>query len=750
MIRSLAVFFAGTACLLASSTASWEMSTFTDFSKGRFTGLALSRDGRITLSPRLNTVLASDQPAIWAVAQAPDGSLYVGTGHRGRIYRVQPSGKSDVVWTSPQPEIFALAVGPDGALYAGTSPDGRVYRIHKGKATEYFNPQSKYIWALAFGKDNALYVGTGDQGKIFRVTRAGAGEVWYETGQSHVTAFAFDNDSRLLAGSEPNGLLYRISGKDKAFVLYDANLPEIRSITVAPDGAVYAAALGGGLEQRTQAAATAAQTAGQPGGTPTTTTTITVTDETQAGPELEPKPAEAPKTAAPPATIAPGTVVYTAPQAAVTGVEKSAVYRINPDDTVETMWTSKEENAYDVLLRGNELILSTDAEGRVYRVAPDRRVTLMVQTNEGETTRLVSSGDSILAATGTTGKLVRLGPEPSARGVYESPVHDAGSVARWGQMSWRGERLGNAQLVFRTRVGNSARPDRTWTEWSEPLSDPARASVTSPNARFIQWRAEFASNGVASPSLTGVTVSYLPQNNPPAVRSINVTTQIAPDGAAKSAVPAQNTMATYSVTVTDTGEAGASTLSGTPTQTVSRGLSQQIQLSWHADDPDGDRLTYGVYFRGEDESQWKMLRTNFAESMLTLEGDVLADGKYLFRIVASDKQSNAGSTAREAELVSAPILFDNTPPTVTATVKRTGMAVEVTVEARDVTSSLRRAEYSLDAAAWVPVEPVDGVIDGETERFVLRLDNVQPGEHIVVFRAFDSSNNAGLAKVVVQ
>jgi hypothetical protein len=136
--------------------------------------------------------------------------------------------------------------------------------------------------------------------------------------------------------------------------------------------------------------------------------------------------------------------------------------------------------------------------------------------------------------------------------------------------------------------------------------------------------------------------------------------------------------------------------------------------------------------------------------MLTLEGDVLADGKYLFRVVASDKQSNAGDSAREAELVSAPVLFDNTPPIVTATAKRNGTTVEVTVEASDATSSLRRAEYSLDAAAWVPAEPLDGVIDGQTERFTIRLDNVSPGEHVVVFRAFDSSNNAGLAKVVVQ
>jgi hypothetical protein len=267
----------------------------------------------------------------------------------------------------------------------------------------------------------------------------------------------------------------------------------------------------------------------------------------------------------------------------------------------------------------------------------------------------------------------------------------------------------------------------------------------------VQWRAEFAGDNGQSPSLTGVTLSYLPQNNPPMVRSINVMTQVAPAGSAtKTTTPQTSTAATYSVTVTDTGEPGASTLTGTPTQTVARGMTQQIQLVWQADDPDNDKLIYAVYFRGEEESQWKLLRTNFAENMLTLEGDVLADGKYLFRVVASDKQANSAAAAREAELVSAPVLFDNTPPIVRASATRQGADVEVIVDAEDATSALRRAEYSLDAAAWIPLDSIDGVVDGKQERFTLRIGSLSPGEHLIVVRAFDASSNAGLAKVVVQ
>src|SRR5690348_11382780 len=233
--------------LHAATTTTWEMNTYQDFLKGRFRGVSLDRDGRLTLAPKLDTVFSSGQPAIWSMVQTPDGSLYAGTGHRGRVYRIDASGASTLVWTADEPEVFAVALDARGVLYAATSPDGKVYRIEKGKATEFFAPKTKYIWSLAFAGDGSLLVGTGAPANVYRVDKSGKGELYYETGQSHVTALAIDAKGNVLAGTEPNGILYRISARDKAFVLYDANLPEIRSVVPMPDGTVYAAALGGAM-----------------------------------------------------------------------------------------------------------------------------------------------------------------------------------------------------------------------------------------------------------------------------------------------------------------------------------------------------------------------------------------------------------------------------------------------------------------------------------------------------------------------
>jgi sugar lactone lactonase YvrE len=734
------------AIALASGTTTWEMNSYSDFVKGKFDGVSLSRDGRLTLGPKLETVFTSDQPVIWSAAQAPDGSVYAATGNRGRVYRIDPAGKSSLLWTASEPEVFAIVVDHRGVVYAGTSPDGKVYRLENGQATEYFAPKARYIWSLAVAPDGVLYVGTGDQGKIYRVESAGKGDLYYDTGQSHITGLAIDSQGRLLAGSEPNGILYRVTAKDKAFALYDATLPEIRAIVPMPDGTVYAAALGGSVAKQAQAAAQAAQSTTSTGSG--ATTTITVTAAAQANPGAEIKPGDA-KLQPQAAAATPQVTSQVTPTVDVSGVEKSAVYRINPDNTVETLWSSKDENAYDLLATEKRLLFSTDQNGRIYGLTPDRQVTLITQTNEGETTRLLPSSHSILAATGNMGRIFRLGETPGAGGSYEAPVHDTGTASRWGSLSWRADQPAGCSLAFRTRSGNSAKPDRTWSDWSEPLAVAGGSRITSPNARYIQWKTEMSGAGGATPALDSITLSYLPQNSPPVLKSINVITQasLVTQSARPAAQPSSS--ATYSVTVTDS--SSDATSAGTPTQALPRSANEQITVTWVGDDPDGDRLVYNVYFRADDESRWKLLKSATHDNSITFDATVLADGKYYFRVTASDRESNPPASAREAEMVSPPILIDNTPPTIKIGAFRySGGTAHVEWEAADAASPLRRCEYSLDAADWIPMEATDGVIDGLQEKFSLDLKGLAAGEHLLVVRAADGANNIGVAKVILK
>jgi sugar lactone lactonase YvrE len=729
--------------LFASTSAVWEMTSFSDFVKGKFDGVSLGRDGRLSLAPKLDTLFASEQPVIWSVAAGPDGALYAATGHRGRIFRLDSSGAPRLLWTADRPEVFAIAIDKRGVLYAASSPDGKIYRIENGQATEYFNPKTKYIWALALASDGTLYAGTSD-GKVFRITAAGQGEEYYATGQGNVTGLMIDPQGRLLAGTEPNGILYRITAKNKAFALYDASLPEIRAIAPNPDGSVYAVGLGGALAKKVQAAQQATQGA-QADASGAATTTITVTAD--AGGDLKPNPPEPAKPQqSAPASATPAVTAGSAAVVDLSNVEKSAIYRINPDNTVDTVWSSKEENVYDILPGPDgQLYFGTDQSGRIYRLTTDHKLTLLAQTNEAEAIRLMRWNGGLLAATANMGKIYRLG-NPSAQGTYESPVFDAGSIARWGKLRWQGE-AGAGSIALRTRSGNSIRPDNTWSDWSEPMRDGAGAQIASPNARYLQFKAELAGTGA---SIDYVSAAYLPQNNPPAVRSITVLNQPAAAPAAKNATQSASTAsaatAPYSITVTDTGDAAPVASTGTPTQTLSRAASQQLLISWQADDPDNDKLVYQVDFRGEGERDWKTLRRNLHDNSLTIDGDSLADGRYFFKVTASDREANAAGSAKDADLVSSPVLIDNTPPVIRI---QSSSRTDIVFEAQDSGSALRRAEWSIDAGPWTPIAPVDGVLDSPAEQFRLHLDAAPAGEHVLVIRVADSGNNTGLAKVIL-
>ncbi len=744
------------ACLAAAaSPTAWETTSYQDFLKAKFSGLALSRDGQVTLAPKLEQLFAGEA-AVWSIAQAPDGALYLGTGHKGKLVRVDRAGRSSVVLTAGEAEIFAVTVDAAGRVYAGTSPGGRIYRIeNNGGATEYFNPNARYIWSLIAGKDGALYAGTGDEGKIFRITGVGQGEVYYETGQSHVTALAWDREGRLLAGSEPNGLLYRVTAKEKAFVLHDAALPEIRSIVTGPDGAIYVAAMGGSVGK--QAAPAPASGGAQVSSTfsATTTTTVTVSEEGAAaagkaqGGIDKPKPAAGAAGAAPAPTAAPAATAIVE----YAGVEKAAVYKIHADNTVETLFSSKEENIYDIALGPNgTLLIGADNQGRVYELDAARKAKLIADTRENEVLRLLATPAGALVATGTQGRLLRLGALPGVTGTLESSVHDTTAIARWGKLSWQASACGGCALAFRTRTGNSARPDKTWSDWSEPLSDGAGSTVPSPNARYTQWKAEFTGGaGGSSPALDWVRLAYLPQNSPPSLKSITVSAQTSSAGSRPATgAAAVSSTPTYSVTVTDTGEAGASSATGTPAQPLVRASIEQLTLSWLAEDPDNDKLIYSVWFRGEPQKEWKLLRANLAESLYTIEAEAFADGRYWFRIVVSDRLSNPAPNARQDDIVSAAILIDRTPPVLTATAgARVGAAWEGRVEVKDGASPLKACDYSVDGGPWTPLAPADGVIDSLTETFAVRIDNLVAGEHLIAVRAYDSANNAGVTRFLV-
>ena len=94
-------------------------------------------------------------------------------------------------------------------------------------------------------------------------------------------------------------------------------------------------------------------------------------------------------------------------------------------------------------------------------------------------------------------------------------------VASWGALSWRATTPAGTKVEVSTRSGNTRTPDDAWSDWSAPYTASEGSPISSPKARYLQWRAVL-SGGAATPLLTSVSAAYLQRNMRPRVESITV------------------------------------------------------------------------------------------------------------------------------------------------------------------------------------------------------------------------------------
>jgi hypothetical protein len=349
----------------------------------------------------------------------------------------------------------------------------------------------------------------------------------------------------------------------------------------------------------------------------------------------------------------------------------------------------------------------------------------------------------VFAASSNQGKLFRFGESRVKEGSYESPVRDAKLVASWGRIWWRG----TGPIELQTRTGNSERPDSTWSDWSATYTDAKGAQVSSPKARFIQWRAVLRGGNVGrqnEPQLDDVSVAYLARNVAPEVLAITVL----PPGVALL----QQLQLTVDPNIESSGLDAS--VFGMVAQAAPRRLYQRgaRALQWQGEDRNNDTLEYAVYYRSLNETTFRLLKEHLRETFYTVDGASLADGRYVFKVIASDALDNPPGYALSGDRVSEPVDIDNTPTIVrvASPPQVTGDRVRVVFDVEDATGRIKRADVSVDGSAWHEVFPDDGIADSPRERYSLDLPVTGAGEHTISVRAFDNSNNVGNASVTIR
>jgi hypothetical protein len=716
----------------------WRVNTRAEIEKGDARGVSIADNGALTLAPALLEVFDTKQAYIWSAAADKAGNIYLGTGHEGRVFKVDPSGKGTLLYKTSELDVMALAVDAQGNVYAGTSPDGKIYRIApNGEAKVFFDPKTKYIWAMAFDGQGRLLVGTGDRGVIYRVNPDGNGAPFVTTSQTNITALRVASSGAIIAGTDPGGLVLRISPEGRVFTLFDSSQREIRDIVLGRNDEIYALALaesaGSGATNTSASGSASSSAPQQPSGPSGEDGNITITIS-----DLQ--VVDSPVTTSP------------APSSAG-GQSKSAVYRLDANGLSDVVWDSKDAVAFALVTAGpleradgsGRVLVGTGEKGRIYQASLGEKPALIAQTSEAQTSRLIragAGGDQLFAAASNLGKLFKLSGETAVSGTYTSSVRDAQSSATWGRISWAGE----GAIELQTRSGNTSNPDSTWSDWSAPAAGPDGDAIKSPSARFIQWRATLKRTPTSpSPRLREVMVSYLPRNLAPKINSVSVL----PAGVSLQALPQQPA---------DNGadQAGLDpSILGAMAQIPPRRVFQRgaISLQWQAEDKNGDMIEYSVLYHDASSpgGDFYLLKSGLRDNYFTVDPNALPDGRYVFKVIASDEVSNPDGQSLKDEQETEPIELDNTPPTVAADPPRAnGSNVEVVFRASDATSIIRRAEYQVDGGPWKTVFPVDGIADSKREEFRVAVALADRKPHVIALRAFDANANVGSAQAAIK
>lgn len=692
----------------ASEPAVWSVNSRADVLKGEAKGVSISETGAITLAPGLSEIFKTDQPYVWSSAVDRNGNVFLGTGSDGRIYRVAAANGAGALFADlNELNVSAMAFGSGGELYAATSPDGKVYRIAANGTPEiFFEPNEKYIWSLAVMNDGSLAVGTGENGKIYRVRSARANpanSLLFDTSETSIISLTTDQAGNLYAGTDGGGLVLRVSADGKLFALLDTPLREIHRVIVGRDNSIYALAL--------------SEAAAAPKPAPTV-------------PVENPNPAPEPVfTPEPPAKS----------RYDLTGA-KSAIYRLTTDGNSDVIWNSANVTAFSIYANpnGNGVLVGTSDKGRIYGVSNDGRETLILQSDENQISTITTDGKNLLATSSNPGKLFRVGAETNSEGTYESSVLNARTNAAWGRIWWRS----NGSVVLQTRSGNTERPDETWSDWSQNYADQKGAQIASPTAKFLQWRAIL--KGAAT--LNEVSLAYLARNIAPEVLSI----QILPTNVGLIANPPIQIDPNIELSGIDPTVFGLPPVANIPPRRVYQRAARSLQ--WTAEDRNGDKLKYAVYYRAVNETNFKLLRDDLRENFLTVDGLSLADGRYVFKVQANDSPSNPATQILSGERVSEPIDIDNTAPVVSAVgaAQIVGERARVVFEASDSSSRLQRAEFSVNGGEWREVYADDGISDGQRERYTVEIALKDAGEYAITLRVFDANGNTGNARVLAR
>jgi len=732
-LAALTLMTAGS--LWAIQTQVVRTDTFTDLAPGELHAVSLSDQGWLSLAPELHSLAKPDVEIVWALAVDPSGYVFCATGHGGKILSVDKKGSSTLHLDADAPEVTALLFAGEN-LYAGAAPDGKLLVCDPpGTATLVFDTGQKYIWDLLAAPDGNLFVATGPKGQIFKVNpKEKKGELFFDAPDENVLSLAFDPKGRLHASTQGKGRVYRWDdGRTTPVVLFEAADDEIRRLVIDPQGRVYAGVNSEVMTRRVVSPLGA------------------IMGRANSGAPGAPGEGGAPP-GAPSSPSGPRPMTPSVPSG------KSEVFLIDPDGFVRSLWKLTEAPIHDMAYDGRQegLLVAAGSKGKLFRVDARGKYWVVSSVEEEQAFVLQEAGKDVYVATVGPTVLYRLGEQTAAEGSYLSAPVNAGRSVRWGAL--RREGADCQTIEIETRSGNTAEPDGTWydwapVQWGDPVTD---GQIQSPVARYLQWRAKIKEQHGRRPELDLVEVFYVPSNEAPQIKNLTVKVVGGSPAAAAGAGNPGGSAPRPAMPPPMSGPPapGAPKTDGGDGRSAGVGENsnpERIEIAWQVEDPNDDQIQSAVYFKGEDERVWKLIKDEWTQPKYVFPTGTLPDGAYRVKVCVTDKPSNAGAQARTDELVSDQFLVDNTPPKVES-VKGTLQAGQWKVEAvvSDATALIADVKYNIDGQEWHVLQPADGLYDERTEQLAFETDTLKGEEHVLGLVVTDRAGNTAVGKLLLR
>lgn len=470
VILAAAMFPVSTAS--AVGTRTFQLEKLDDLKGGDLTGVSVDSNGTVRAGFTLGTVAIADVSSVWSSVVLADGSVLLGTGSDGKIYKVSPTGQTTLVATTGQMAVSSLVVAWNGDVIAGTFPEGKLYKLPAGggtgaQAAEFATiAGTEDIWALAFdAKSGSLYAGTGPEGKVLKIDQQGKSQVFFDSDEAHIISLAVGDDGAVYAGSSGKGLLYKITAPGRATVAYDFDGDEVKAIAFGKNGSMFVVA-----NKMPEQLAPPKRNKGSAG----------------------PQPTKGGKAG------------------------KGSLFRFGKDGVAEEILSDGETHFVSLSIdEAGAPYVGTGAEGRVYTVDDAHTTSLVADTDERQVGALVVAGKRKFIATTDPAVFHEIKGTGGGDAVWTSKVLDAGLRASFGRLTWRGD----GSLELSTRSGNTSVPDTSWSAWSPGLGQPG--DVQSPPGRYVQIRARWSRDPKAS--LRELTMYFVTDNARPVVTSIEAT-----------------------------------------------------------------------------------------------------------------------------------------------------------------------------------------------------------------------------------